>query len=162
MANLYSSHVVLCSILFRLYVPSKPIGGSLNRPNCSSKTMTIPLILYNGGAKSFLQKSQCLSVFWIKVLLLTCKTLNKWEIASVDRKFSILLSSCPSKYIWITLSLHAPPNIFWLHLLRMHIQIYLGYPSFACASKYENMECLATLCPHLLSLSKYRPPPSLR
>ena len=57
MANLYSSHVVLCSILFRLYVPSKPIGGSLNRENCSSKTMTIPLILYN-SAIFVIQKRQ--------------------------------------------------------------------------------------------------------
>ena len=127
MANLYSSHVVLCSILFRLYVPWKPIGGSLNRENCSSKTMTIPLILYNGGAKSF-HKKKCILE---KSLFIDLQKWDQWIERLLRRK---PIYKCGA------LSTHA----------QLHIQIYLGYTSLACASKYENfydvLQCFAHTC----------------
>ena len=95
-------------------------------------------------------------------------------------KYNLLfLFLCPSKYIWITISPHAPPNmlvsvifvqisasslIMFLHLGYMRLQvyfglacfvsfhIYLGYTSFACASKYEN---ICYLCPNIGLLPHY-------
>ena len=143
MANLYSSHVVLCSILFRLYVPWKPIGGSLNRENCSSKTMTIPLILYN-GAKSFHKKANVRvyfrekSLYWLakswrngKLSLWIKSLLHKKPIYRCGVIHSINFQE-PSDFFRIILCV--PQNIFELHFLRMRkLQIW------------EFLECLAML-----------------